>query len=80
MSCRWLLTVALILSSSREEVFSKKIDKLQTNHRSGYGYAHLLPDALTLAYRGVFVLSDFKFKWLERYAADDIVTKKAAAR
>lgn len=32
-----------------EELFSKKIDKLQTNHR------------------GVFVLSDFNFKWIQRY-------------
>jgi len=46
-----------------EEVFRKKIDKLQTNHR------------------GVFVLTDSKFKWLEKYAgADDIASKQAAAR
>jgi len=45
-----------------EEVFRKKVDKLQTNHR------------------GVFVLSDLKFKWLERYTSDDIVSKQAAAR
>lgn len=45
-----------------EEIFRKKIDKLQTNHK------------------GVFVLSDFKFKWLERYSSDDIASKQAAAR
>jgi len=46
-----------------EEVFRKKIDKLQTNHR------------------GVFVLTDVKFKWLEKYAgADDMSSKQAAAK
>ena len=37
-----------------EELFRKKIDKLQTNHR------------------GVFVLSDFSFKWLDRYDIDNV--------
>lgn len=45
-----------------EEVFKKKIDKLQTNHR------------------GVFVLSDYGFKWLERYASDDMKSKQAAVK
>jgi hypothetical protein len=45
-----------------EDIFRKKIDKLQTNHK------------------GVFVLSDFKFKWLERYSSDDMTSKQAAAR
>ena len=46
-----------------EEIFRKKIDKLQTNHK------------------GVFVLSDFKFKWLERYSlSDDMTSKQAAAK
>lgn len=45
-----------------EQVFKKKIDKLQTNHK------------------GVFVLSDTKFKWLDRYASDDIASKQAAVR
>lgn len=36
-----------------EELFNKKIDKLQTNHR------------------GVFVLSDFHFCWLNRYKNDE---------
>eukprot|EP01041_Mallomonas_annulata_P009087 gene9087-18829_t len=44
-----------------EDVFRKKIDKLQTNHR------------------GVFVLSDIKFKWLEKYSCDDNICKKSAA-
>jgi trafficking protein particle complex subunit 6 len=26
------------------------------------------------------VLSDYKFKWLDRYASDDIVSKQAASR
>jgi trafficking protein particle complex subunit 6 len=37
-------------------------------------------DKLQTNHRGVFVLSDFKFKWLDRYASDDIVSKQAAAR
>jgi len=46
-----------------EEMFKKKIDKLQTNHK------------------GVFVLSDSKFKWLERFSSsDDMASKQAAAR
>jgi hypothetical protein len=45
-----------------EDVFRKKIDKLQTNHK------------------GVFVLSDFRFRWLERYSSDDAQSKQAAAR
>ena len=45
-----------------EDLFRKKIDKLQTNHR------------------GVFVLTDSRFKWLEKYSSDDIVSKQAAAR
>ena len=57
-----------------EDIFKKKIDKLQTNHK------------------GVFVLSDFKFKWLERFSpspspsssssssSDDVASKQAAAR
>lgn len=44
-----------------EEIFKKKVDKLQTNHR------------------GVFVLTDAKFKWLERYSSDDIASKTAAS-
>jgi hypothetical protein len=45
-----------------EEIFRKKIDKLQTNHR------------------GVFVLTDLRFKWLEKYSSDDIASKQAAAK
>eukprot|EP00607_Mallomonas_marina_P000627 CAMPEP_0182428400 /NCGR_PEP_ID=MMETSP1167-20130531/22844_1 /TAXON_ID=2988 /ORGANISM="Mallomonas Sp, Strain CCMP3275" /LENGTH=169 /DNA_ID=CAMNT_0024611295 /DNA_START=103 /DNA_END=608 /DNA_ORIENTATION=+ len=44
-----------------EEIFRKKIDKLQTNHR------------------GVFVLSDLKFRWLEKYSSDDSSSKKSAS-
>ena len=28
----------------------------------------------------MFVLSDFKFTWLDKYASDDIASKQAAAR
>jgi hypothetical protein len=28
----------------------------------------------------VFVLTDSKFKWLERYSSDDIASKQAAAK
>lgn len=45
-----------------EEIFRKKIDKLQTNHK------------------GVFVLSDFKFKWLEKYVLDDMSSTSAATK
>lgn len=37
-------------------------------------------DKLQTNHRGVFVLSDFKFKWLEKYASDDAVSKETAAR
>lgn len=37
-------------------------------------------DKLQTNHRGVYVLSDFKFRWLDRYASDDIASKKAAAR
>ena len=36
-------------------------------------------DKLQTNHRGVFVLSDFRFKWLDRYAYDDPVSKQAAA-
>lgn len=45
-----------------EELFRKKIDKLQTNHR------------------GVFVLTDFSFKWLEKYVPDNIESAQPSAR
>ncbi len=37
-------------------------------------------DKLQTNHRGVFVLTDSKFKWLERYSSDDIVSKQAATR
>jgi trafficking protein particle complex subunit 6 len=37
-------------------------------------------DKLQTNHRGVFVLSDSKFKWLERYSSDDIESKQAAER
>jgi hypothetical protein len=37
-------------------------------------------DKLQTNHRGVFVLSDFKFKWLDRYSSDDIASKQAAAK
>lgn len=37
-------------------------------------------DKLQTNHRGVFVLSDMRFKWLERYSSDDIASKQAAAR
>lgn len=37
-------------------------------------------DKLQTNHRGVFVLSDSRFKWLERYSSDDIASKQAAAR
>jgi trafficking protein particle complex subunit 6 len=37
-------------------------------------------DKLQTNHRGVFVLSDYKFKWLDRYASDDIISKQAASR
>eukprot|EP01039_Chlorochromonas_danica_P006179 gene6179-6814_t len=43
-----------------EEIFKKKVDKLQTNHR------------------GIFVLTDFRFKWLDKYSSDDIASKQVA--
>ena len=37
-------------------------------------------DKLQTNHRGVFVLSDTKFKWLEKYSSDDIESKQAAER
>mmetsp|Transcript_7812 Transcript_7812/g.6979 ORF Transcript_7812/g.6979 Transcript_7812/m.6979 type:complete len:175 (+) Transcript_7812:24-548(+) len=37
-------------------------------------------DKLQTNHKGVFVLSDFKFKWLERYSSDDIASKQAAVK
>jgi hypothetical protein len=54
--------VKFICKEFWEEVFKKKVDKLQTNHR------------------GVFVLSDLRFKWLERVSSDDIDSKQAAEK
>ncbi len=45
--------VKFICKEFWEELFKKKIDKLQTNHR------------------GIFVLSDYRFKWLEKYSQDE---------
>jgi hypothetical protein len=36
-------------------------------------------DKLQTNHRGVFVLSDFRFKWLEKYVHDDPASKQAAA-
>eukprot|EP01038_Epipyxis_sp_PR26KG_P004715 gene4715-6619_t len=54
--------VKFICKEFWEEVFKKKVDKLQTNHR------------------GVFVLSDVRFRWLEKYSSDDIASKQAATK
>lgn len=35
-------------------------------------------DKLQTNHRGVFVLSDLRFKWLEKYSSDDIESKQAA--
>jgi trafficking protein particle complex subunit 6 len=45
-----------------EELYGKKIDKLQTNHK------------------GVFVLYDNSFRWLERHASNDEETNQAAIK
>ena len=37
-------------------------------------------DKLQTNHKGVFVLSDNKFKWLERYSSDDMTSKQAATR
>ena len=37
-------------------------------------------DKLQTNHKGVFVVSDFKFKWLERYSLDDVESKQAAVR
>lgn len=37
-------------------------------------------DKLQTNHRGVFVLSDLRFKWLEKYSSDDIDSKQAAER
>ena len=36
-------------------------------------------DKLQTNHRGVYVLSDFRFKWLEKYVHDDAASKHAAA-
>ena len=43
-------------------------------------YFSLQVDKLQTNHRGVFVLSDTKFKWLEKYSSDDIESKQAAER
>ena len=35
-------------------------------------------DKLQTNHKGVFVLSDYKFKWLDRYTSDDIISKQSA--
>jgi hypothetical protein len=37
-------------------------------------------DKLQTNHRGVFVLTDLRFKWLEKYSSDDIASKQAAAK
>jgi trafficking protein particle complex subunit 6 len=37
-------------------------------------------DKLQTNHRGVFVLTDSRFRWLEKYTSDDIAAKQAAAR
>ncbi|RYG67989.1 hypothetical protein EON64_06185 [archaeon] len=37
-------------------------------------------DKLQTNHRGVFVLTDLKFKWLEKYSSDDIASKQIAAQ
>ena len=37
-------------------------------------------DKLQTNHKGVFVLSDSRFKWLDRYASDDLSSKQAAVR
>ena len=41
---------------------------------------HKKIDKLQTNHRGVFVLSDYSFKWLEKYASDDMAAKQAAVR
>ena len=37
-------------------------------------------DKLQTNHKGIFVLSDLKFKWLEKYCSDDTIAKQNAAR
>jgi hypothetical protein len=37
-------------------------------------------DKLQTNHKGVFVLTDSKFKWLEKYSSDDISSKQAASK
>lgn len=72
-----------------EEVFRKKVSLHSFYHNA---HSHCLYssfvffclscqiDKLQTNHRGVFVLSDTKFKWLERYSSDDIESKQAAER
>ena len=37
-------------------------------------------DKLQTNHKGIFVLSDLKFKWLEKYCSDDVIAKQNAVR
>lgn len=59
ISRRFLITepldiIKFICKELWEEIFKKKIDKLQTNHK------------------GIFVLTDENFKWLEKFLSGNI--------
>lgn len=65
-----------------EEFFRKKviIYILLDYYKDFYGKTALQIDKLQTNHKGVFVLTDTRFRWLEKYSSDDISSKQAAAR
>jgi hypothetical protein len=74
--------VKFICKEFWEEVFKKKVYCLSLA-KTIPAYNSLFcaqVDKLQTNHRGVFVLSDVKFKWLERYSSDDMSSKQTAVK
>ena len=72
------------VSQRRDDSFEVVLIHLITALVSEVSSSFLFPcvtqiDKLQTNHKGIYVLSDFKFKWLDRYASDDIATKQAAS-
>ena len=80
--------IKFICTEFWEEVFKKKVGETHLCFHSirwqrpltRYALISLHQiDKLQTNHRGVFVLSDLKFKWLDRYVADDSTSRRAAS-
>lgn len=66
-----------------EEIFRKKVHSIFSPLLLSSKYLIVcMPqiDKLQTNHRGVFVLTDLRFRWLEKYSSDDIASKQAAAK